>query len=107
MNFGAVKRVSLAKIFLFTALFIFNTAAAWHTGKSEFDSHCLHYWKIDNPINKASQDTLRFAQRAPSFSQKRFWGVMGGSLGIYGISLGVLSQYWYKDYPRSSFHFFN
>lgn len=32
---------------------------------------------------------------------------MGGSLAIYGTSLGVLSQYWYKDQGRSSFHFFN
>lgn len=54
-----------------------------------------------------SQDTLRFSQRAPSFSHKRFWGVTGGILAIYGTSLIVLSQHWYKDYPRSSFHFFN
>jgi len=54
-----------------------------------------------------SQDALRFSQRTPSFSQKRFWGVSGGILGIYGTSLVVLTQYWYKDYPRSSFHFFD
>lgn len=54
-----------------------------------------------------SQDTLRFTQRAPAFSHKRFWGVSGGILGIYGTSLVGLSQYWYRDYPRSSFHFFD
>lgn len=33
--------------------------------------------------------------------------VSGGILGTYAIALGVLNTYWYKDYPRSSFHFFN
>ena len=50
---------------------------------------------------------LRFAETATTFNKKRFWGVTGGSLAIYGATLAVLSSYWYKDYPRSSFHFFN
>jgi uncharacterized protein YfiM (DUF2279 family) len=32
-------------------------------------------------------------------------GITGGVL--YGGSLVVLNQYWYKNYPRSRFHFFN
>lgn len=57
--------------------------------------------------SSSAQDTLRFSQRAPAFSHKRFWGVTGGIVGVYGLSLGALSQYWYKDYPRTSFHSFN
>ncbi len=55
----------------------------------------------------SQQDTLRFRDRAPSFSHKRFWGVTSGILAIYGGALGGLSYYWYKDIPRSSFHFFD
>lgn len=34
--------------------------------------------------------------------------LVGGSiLGIYGGALGFLSHYWYKDYPRGRFRFFN
>lgn len=33
--------------------------------------------------------------------------VSGSILGIYGGVLVGLNQYWYKDYPRSRFHFFN
>ncbi len=58
-------------------------------------------------LNVYSQESLRFRHKAEEFNQKRFWGVTGGILGIYGVSLTVLSQYWYKDFPRSSFHFFN
>jgi uncharacterized protein YfiM (DUF2279 family) len=32
-------------------------------------------------------------------------GITGGAL--YGGSLIVLNQYWYKNYPKSRFHFFN
>lgn len=49
----------------------------------------------------------QFLAKSPEFSKSRFYGVTGGILGIYGSSLGILSQYWYKNYPKTSFHFFN
>ncbi|HXH18610.1 MAG TPA: DUF2279 domain-containing protein [Chitinophagales bacterium] len=50
---------------------------------------------------------FHFTERAPSFCKKRFWGVTGSILGVYGATLAGLNHYWYKDYPRTSFHFFN
>ncbi len=58
-------------------------------------------------VSYSQTQKLKFTERAPSFSHKRFWGVTGGIAGVYGITLVGLSQYWYKDYPRTSFHFFN
>jgi len=55
----------------------------------------------------SQNEKLRFAERDTSFNKKRFWGVSGGILGVYGVTLAGLSQYWYKDYPRTSFHSFN
>lgn len=33
--------------------------------------------------------------------------VGAGSLAVYGGSLALLNQYWYRSYPRSKFHVFN
>lgn len=41
------------------------------------------------------------------FSPQRFYLFTGGSLVSYSASLFWLNELWYKDYPRSSFHFFN
>lgn len=62
---------------------------------------------IFSNVGFSQTQKLKFTGRAPSFSHKRFWGVTGGIAGVYGITLAGLSQYWYKDYPRTSFHFFN
>ncbi|GAA4309350.1 DUF2279 domain-containing protein [Compostibacter hankyongensis] len=37
----------------------------------------------------------------------RVWTVAGAGIALYGGSLLLLNQYWYKNYPRSHFHFFN
>lgn len=42
-----------------------------------------------------------------SFSRKRFAIVVSSEAALYGGSLVGLNELWYKDYPRSSFHFFN
>ena len=49
----------------------------------------------------------QFFAISPEFNKARFYGVTGGILGIYGGTLGLLSQYWYKDYPKTSFHVFD
>ncbi|HEY0030784.1 MAG TPA: DUF2279 domain-containing protein [Bacteroidia bacterium] len=43
----------------------------------------------------------------PSFSKKRLALVAGTEAVLYGGSLVGLNELWYKNYPRSSFHFFN
>ncbi len=40
-------------------------------------------------------------------NKKRLGLVIGTEAALYGSSLVGLNQLWYKDYPRSSFHFFN
>ncbi len=37
----------------------------------------------------------------------RILGVSLGGAALYGGSLVVLNQYWYANYPKSKFHFFN
>jgi hypothetical protein len=42
-----------------------------------------------------------------TFKPKRFWGIIGGTSVAYAGSMVGLSNLWYKNQPRSSFHFFN
>jgi hypothetical protein len=59
------------------------------------------------PVVAYAQDTLRFFQPAPQFHKKRFVTVAATESALYAGSLIGLNALWYKDYPRSSFHFFN
>ncbi len=40
-------------------------------------------------------------------NKSRLHWVIGSESVLYGTSLYALNSLWYKDYPRSSFHFFN
>ena len=40
-------------------------------------------------------------------TKKRLWLVAGAQAGLWVGSFIVLNQLWYKDYARTSFHFFN
>lgn len=42
-----------------------------------------------------------------SFNKKRLALVVGTETTLYSSSLAGLNELWYKDYPRSSFHFFD
>lgn len=50
---------------------------------------------------------LSVSAQDSSLYKRRQWLVGGISVAGYGGSLAVLSQAWYKNYPRSSFHTFN
>ena len=50
-----------------------------------------------------AQDTLQHA--IPR--KKHIWAATSISVAVYGGSLTALSNAWYRNYPRSSFHFFN
>lgn len=41
------------------------------------------------------------------FNKNRLGVVVGAEAVLYGVSLIGLNQLWYKNYPRSPFHFFN
>ncbi len=48
-----------------------------------------------------------YAQRdSAAIYRKRLIGVTVGTATLYGVTLVGLSQLWYKDYPKSSFHFY-
>jgi hypothetical protein len=46
-------------------------------------------------------------QSDEQINPQRLWLVGGGHVLFYTGTLTVLNQMWYKDYPRSSFHFHN
>lgn len=42
-----------------------------------------------------------------SVNNRRAWWISGGNAVLIGASSAGLNALWYKDYPKSSFHFFN
>lgn len=59
------------------------------------------------PASLLAQDTLGLFQPSPQFNKKRFTAVIGTESALYAGSLVGLNVLWYRDHPRSSFHFFN
>lgn len=49
----------------------------------------------------------KWYQPDTTYSPGRFWGLTGSISVVYDGALILLNQYWYKDYPRSPFHFFD
>lgn len=54
-----------------------------------------------------SQEKLNFFEQDTAFNKKRFFISSGGVILGAGTSLALLSELWYKDYPRSPLHSFN
>ncbi len=59
----------------------------------------LCVWDFKLLGQNTSVDSSRFASRLRTFTL--------ASAGIYGTAIVGMNQLWYKNYPRSSFHFFN
>ncbi|MGQ0829986.1 MAG: DUF2279 domain-containing protein [Bacteroidota bacterium] len=57
--------------------------------------------------SNAQSDSSSFFTPSTTFNKKRLAIVAGTEVVVCGGTLIGLSQLWYKDYPRSSFHFFN
>lgn len=55
----------------------------------------------------AAQDSLTFFQKSKELNKSRVVGVVVGSGVGHAGSLIALNALWYKDYPRTKFHFFN
>ncbi|MFN3918211.1 MAG: DUF2279 domain-containing protein [Flavobacteriales bacterium] len=53
---------------------------------------------LNCPIYLGAQDSI---------NSKKLWTVGGGMLATQGITIAGLNEVWYKNQPRSSFHFFN
>lgn len=59
-------------------------------------------------LNSIAQEEPYFVIKYPDhLNKKRLYGVLGGQTFTYAASLTILYQTWYKDYPQSSFHWFN
>jgi len=55
-----------------------------------------------------AQDEPYFLRKYPdTLNKKRLTYVVGGQSAVYITSLTLLYQVWYRDYPQSSFHWFN
>lgn len=52
-------------------------------------------------------DSSGFFSPSTVFNQKRFNTVIATESALYASSLIGLNELWYKNYPRSGFHFFN
>lgn len=55
----------------------------------------------------ASSDSVSFFSSSPDFNKKRFTTIVATEATLYSSTLIGLNTLWYKDYPRSGFHFFN
>ena len=58
-------------------------------------------------VQASSQDTISLQKSYSSNYKSRQWLIGGVTLAGYGGSFLFLSEAWYKDYPRRSFHIFN
>lgn len=55
----------------------------------------------------AQRDSLGFWDIPDHLDRGRFWAATGTGVVVYTGAVIGLNQLWYKDYPRTSFHFFN
>lgn len=55
----------------------------------------------------SQRDTTSFWDYPPTLHKTRFWTAAGTGAVAYTGTLITLNELWYKQYPRTSFHFFN
>lgn len=65
----------------------------------------LNLLLLSNASN--GQDTLSFFQKSPTPNKSRIHLLNYTTAALYPISMTWLYTQWYKNYPQSSFHFFN
>jgi uncharacterized protein YfiM (DUF2279 family) len=59
------------------------------------------------PLHSNAQDTIGFFDTPETYMPSRGKTVAIGLTSAYTLSMVGLYQLWYKDFPRSDFHFFN
>ncbi len=55
----------------------------------------------------SSPEQKHMEQGRDSLNKQVFWTVAAVQLAGFSTAIALLHQAWYKDYPRSSFHFYN
>jgi hypothetical protein len=58
-------------------------------------------------MNSRAQKKVSFFSIPDTTVKSHVWLLSGTTVALYGASLAALNVAWYKDYPRSGFHFFN
>ncbi|WP_290820939.1 DUF2279 domain-containing protein [Flavobacterium sp.] len=58
-------------------------------------------------FSQAQSDSINFLKPSDTLNKPRRTGVYVGESVALGVTLIGLNQLWYKDYPKSSFHFIN
>ncbi|MFY0254642.1 DUF2279 domain-containing protein [Chitinophaga sp. 30R24] len=54
-----------------------------------------------------AQSKVSFTTIPDTTIRSRVWLLSGTTVAAYGVSLAVLNTAWYRDYPKSNFHFFS
>ena len=76
----------------------------------EFGKICLLgyiFLSLANNLFAQDDHSLQFFEQADSFHQQRFnLALTGAAVSYTGFSIALYNT-WYKQFPRSSFHFFN
>jgi hypothetical protein len=71
----------------------------------------INFWNILAmlifSISCKSQNKLNFFTNSPNVDNNRLIPLLAGEGAFYATSMIGLDILWYKDYPRSSFHFFD
>jgi len=60
-----------------------------------------------NAQEKSISRDLAFFERSPDYHKGRTIGVSATIAGLYGSSLIMLNELWYKDFPKEPFHTFD
>ena len=68
---------------------------------------CLLFVNFSFIFAAPAQQRLRFTDIPDTTVPSRVWIMGGFTAGLTAGSLVALNQYWYKDYDKTSFHFFN
>ncbi|MDP4281619.1 MAG: DUF2279 domain-containing protein [Bacteroidota bacterium] len=78
-----------------------------HPGLLIFLISSLLFLEIPDVSNSQIPDLLSKKPDSVYIHKGRLIGSIGGESAVYLGSIGGLSVMWYKDYPQTSFHFFN
>jgi uncharacterized protein YfiM (DUF2279 family) len=68
---------------------------------------CQLLYAQDSVITASVSSIANFRAAIPSIQKTHIYMATAASLAGYGGSLVALSNAWYKQYPQTSFHFFN
>ncbi len=70
-------------------------------------AYCIFFILFPLWLNAQTDSHTSLLLPSDTFNQKRFWTAAGSGALVYTATVIGLNEVWYKDFPRSSFHFFN